>query len=210
MADAPLRFKITTWDQLARCKSNNSKELSIGISKFTQPPLKATRISVDHERFGSLFSCLVNPTGSLLTRNADGKYHSFTPAEILAELEKFGFYVEYNPILDIPGDQIDFLMTINRLKYDKIRVVAIWDTSSGVRTYTNRVVAFMSNIVPDWVQSAYSPSVKEYQEALAKGAVFCVDAIPESNKWSWDFLVNFTANIDDIIADYAEVGDNNG
>lgn len=204
MNNCPIRYRISTWLQLPRCLSNNSKDLKIRVTKFVgTEKLSGIRISVDHPAYGTLFSTIVNGGGCLLSKDSSDRYHSFTPTQILAELEKFGFLIEYDPILDIPGDQIEFLLTVNKLRhFDKVRILSVWDSSTGVKQFSDKIVCFHSLSVPNWIQSSYSPSKKEYTDAISSGHAMCLDDVSATNKWSWDFLVNFTANIEDIVYDY--------
>ena len=104
----PLRYRISNWKQLEGAKSNNSRDLSISVTTFVNDHrLNGQRIKVEHRVFGTLFACIVSGKGTLLTENSEGYIHEFTPAQILAELEKFGYYIQYDPTEQLSGNQID-------------------------------------------------------------------------------------------------------
>lgn len=200
----PLRYRISNWKQLENAKSNNSRDLSISVTTFVNDHrLNGQRIKVEHRVFGTLFACVVSGKGTLLTKNVEGYMHEFTPAQILAELEKYGYYIQYNPTEHLNGNQIEFLMTINKLGFDKIRVLSVWDAPLGVKENKIHIVAFNSESNGNWLNSGYSPSKNEYMNSLSNGSAIDVSQLSEQRNFDWSWLYGWVASIDDIIADQA-------
>ncbi|MBQ3184625.1 MAG: hypothetical protein IJB54_01435 [Firmicutes bacterium] len=204
MASNPsLKYKISSWKQLPKCLSNKSKYLHIRVGEYTTEELSGTRIVVEHEILGTLFACLVNAHGQLLSKNDEGVIFELTPGQILQELEKFGFLIVYNPISELSGNQIEFLMTINKLKYDKIRILSVWNIEHGEKQFKEYVVAFLAKDNPQWLNASYAPSYTEFVAAVSNGSAFNVSSLSECSNYNWSWLHNFVANIDDVINDYA-------
>lgn len=207
MSTAPLRYKISSWRQLPQCMSNNSRELHVSVTDFIQNGvLEGLRIQINHDKLGTLFACVLNASGPLLTtsNNLDTE---FSPSEILAQLERYGFFVEFDPRSNLTGSQLQYLITLNDLHYDKIRIMDVWSTNNITNTkYCNhQIVAFMASANPNWLDNNYSCSVAEFTEALNNGTAANLTKISETQKYDWSWLSQFVANIADIIRDNAEV-----
>lgn len=204
MNPMPLRYNISNLRQLTGCLSNNSRDLSIHVTEFyNQPTIRGLRISVEHTIMGTLFACVIDASGKLITDYGNqGQFHEFTVEDILGELEKYGFYVTYNPRYNLKGTQIEYLMTINKLGYDKIRVLDVWNAPIGVKESKWYVVVFRSKAHPDWLNNAFSPSEKEFKQALVDGTAINITDICECHKYNWSWL-DYVGNIDDILLDNA-------
>lgn len=202
MNQTPLRYRISNLRQLTGCLSNNSRELAIHVTEFyNNYPFRGLRISVDHEVLGSLFACVINARGDIVTNYKEqAMMHEFTVDEILSEIEKYGFYVTYDPKSNLDGNQIQYLMNINQFGYDKIRVMYVWDAPIGVKETNWYVVAFRSKKHPSWLNNSYSASKSEFNKALLDGSAMNITELCECHKFRWDWL-DYVANIDDIILD---------
>lgn len=197
----PLRYRISDWGQLDKCLSNNSRHLKIVTTVFLNDDrLNGLRIRVDHEEYGTLFACVLNAKGTMITPSED-QLPEFTPAQVLCELKKYGFDIVYNPAKKLPGNQIEFLMTLRNLNFDKIRIMNVWDSRPGVKKFKMHIVVFNAETHIDWLNSGYSPSIQEFTEALNDGSAMNVTKVGDSSNrtYNWTFLYNFVANIDDII-----------
>lgn len=198
----PLRYRISDFRQLDKCLSNNSRDLKIVTTTFINDKrLNGLRISVIHSLFGTLFSYVVGAKGSMISKSDYGPTYELTTGQILEELKKYGFYIEYNPVESLPGNQIQYLMTLQKLHFDKIRILSVWDTLRGVKEFKVYVVAFKADPNGDWLNAGYSPSLKEYTKAVNEGTAFNISAISETNDYHWDWLYNWVADIDDILKD---------
>lgn len=197
----PLRYNISSWDQLTGVLSNNSTKLKITITDFIQnTELAGKRITVVHSDFGDLFTCVLNASGSLISPAEEGPVHEFTTTDIINELYKYGFIVSYNPRDHLPQDQLDYLVTLKGLHYDKIRTLSVWKYVYGAKQSKTYVVAFNVDKVSEWINQNYSPNESEFVETLRNGDGINITAISDSRRYNWSWL-DYVANIDDILAD---------
>lgn len=198
----PLRYRISDWRQLNTCLSNNSRDLRIETTVLlNNKSINGLRICVIHETYGVLFTCVVGAKGAIVSKDDTGFVQEFTPAQILAELQKYGFNIIYSPVEHLPGNQLEYLTTINKLGFDKIRILNVYETPLGVKEFKTHVVVFDSKGLDDWMNAGYSPSIKEYQEALTTGKCICIDEISDKKNFNWSFLHNSVMNVFDILAD---------
>lgn len=200
----PLRYNISSWDQLPQCMSNNSRDLHIHVAKIINDErLQGTVIRVEHKHFGVLFACIVDGSGPLLTDKYFSGVVSMSTQAILLELEKFGFYVTYDPQTHLDGEQLQYLMTINQLGFDKIRILNVHMYQNDGRVKDEPlVVAFKIKNNSNWLNNGYSPSESEYLSAIKQGTAINISAISKEKKFRWDWLT-FVANIEDILKDNA-------
>lgn len=205
---APLRYNISNWLQLSECKSNNSADLYITVKQVIDDGshrLTGTIILVQHTQYGTLFACLVNSSGSLLTPDpASGKIKEFTTDEILAELNKFGFDVTFEINQHLSGDQISFLMTVNDLGYDKLRVLSVQDKPDG--HYSDYLVVFNVEKCPDWIQNDYVCGKSVFVNALTSSGAMNLTDLEQTKGFDWTWLT-YVANIEDIIRDNGYIDD---
>ena len=200
----PLRYKISDWHQLTSVLSNNSKKLHIRVVDYVQnADVNGVKIQVEHEQYGVLFACVIHAYGNLVSMQNDYYTYELTPAQILEELRKWGFIVYYNPSERLPGDQIQYLMTINQLHFDKIRLLHITSTEYSVKLDKTVLVAFMADRLPKWLDPKYCARLEEYNRAIGEGHAMSLSAISEVQKYDWSWLVNIVASIEDILKDNA-------
>ncbi len=202
----PLRYRISSWRQLPNCKSNNSRDLHIKVADyFNNTKFRGFRISVEHSEFGTLFACVLDARGDIVTEKDDYGKTELSTETILSELEKYGFFITYNQKFHLGSEQLEYLFTLKNLGYDKLRIVNV-DTKSTTDTdlWSPKVVAFQVDPLGDWLNNAYSPSAKEFTEALIAGTAINITGISETKKFRWDWLKDFVANIDDVIAENAD------
>lgn len=195
-----LRYNISNWDQLTKCRSNNSADLYITVDHvFNDKRLNGTVIRLTHSDFGLLFACTVNATGTILTPdNNSGIISEFTTEQILAELKKFGFDITFNLEAGLSGDQIDYLMTLDALGFDKIRTLDVYNYNGSDKCYFQYVVAFNIEKCPKWVQQSYCEYEKTFLDALNGGGAMNLTYISQTKQFNWNWL-DYVANIKDII-----------
>lgn len=201
----PLRYKVSSWRQLPECLSNNSKELHIHLTDFyNNPSMCGFRISVDHDRFGTVFACVLNARGEMITPSSPFGFNELSPEQILRELRRFGFFIEYRPNKHLPGPQIEYIITLRGLGYDKLRKISVWEEApSGCKTAKTYLVAFQSYPLDSWLSDSYCPSKQEFTEALVNGTACNLTEICKTKSFNWNWL-DYVANIDDIIRDNAD------
>ena len=203
-----LQYNISNWLQLSECKSNNSADLYITVKQVIDDGshrLTGIIIMVQHTQYGPLFTCLVNASGTLLTPDpVSGIIKEFTTDEILAELNKFGFDVTFEINQHLSGDQISFLMTVNELGYDKLRVLSVQDKPDGL--YSDYVVVFNVEKCPNWIYNDFTCGVQPFITALLTSSAMNLTDLPQTKSFDWTWLT-YVANIEDVIRDNGYIED---
>lgn len=202
MSSQPLQYNISDWHQLSDAKSNNSRDLKICVSDIIQDNrLTGTRIQLNHTHFGVLFACVLKAQGTMVTEFNDNLVVEFTTQQILAELKKYGFLITYNPRAHLPGNQLEYLMSLHKLGYQKLRIMNVYKYVNGVKQFQWYVIAFNIDDA-NWLNNGYAISETEFMNALRDGKCVNISAISKTNRWSWSWL-DYVANIEDILEDNA-------
>lgn len=198
----PLRYNISNWAQLSECRSNNSADLYITVKQIIDDGshrLQGTAILVQHNQYGTLFACLVNSSGSLLTPDpVSGIIKEFSTDEICAELYKFGFDVTFHINQHLSGAQIAYLMTVNDLGYNKLRRLYVQDKPGG--KYSEYIVVFNVEKCPEWIDLDFTCGKKPFVDALISSGAMNLTGLEQTKGFDWTWLT-YVANIDDIIED---------
>lgn len=195
-----LAYKISHWNEVVKCQSNNSRELHLKFVLINDDRLTAQCVQVVHDRFGCLFAVLVDNIGGLIERMPDESYHMIPTQQILDELEKFGFIIDYEPDEHLDGNQLRYLITLDGLGFQKIRALYVrYSHSMAEYTVKKRIVAF--NVVenPDWLLNTHVASEQEFTEALNNGSAINITNISQSKNFNWEFLGDKVLNIEDIL-----------
>ena len=206
MSTLPLRYNISNWLQLSECKSNNSIDLYITVKQIIDDGshrLSGTNILVNHSQYGTLFACLVNSKGSLLTPDpVSGIIKEFTTDEILAELNKFGFDVTFEINQHLSGEQISYLITLSGLNYDKIRKLPVYEyDSQSNKVFSDYIVAFnVEQCGEAWLDANFVCRKTEFLSKLNEGVALNLTHMSQTQLFDWTWLT-YVANIDDIIED---------
>lgn len=210
MSTLPLHYNISNWLQLAECRSNNSIDLYITVKQIIDDSshrLTGTVILVNHTQYGTLFACLVNSKGSLLTPDTkSGIIKEFTTDEILAELNKFGFDITFEINQHLSGEQVSYLITLSGLNYDKIRRLPVFEyDKQGNKVFSDYIVAFNVASCSEWLDINYVCRKNEFLGKLNEGVALNLTHMSQTQLFDWTWLT-YVANIDDIIEDngYAE------
>ena len=199
----PLRYEISSWYQLTECKSNNSRDLYIKVSKFAlnDTTIGGTRITIRHKVYGILFSYMIDAVGSLVTIDeSTKKSYQISNDSILKELEKFGFLVQFSPREHIYHSQLQYLKTLKGLHFDKIRVLKVRKGTKVGYSISTHVVAFMIKENPNWLDNQYTCPDNEFVKALREGSAIDISLTSEAQSYDWSWL-DYVANIDDILED---------
>ncbi len=198
----PLRYEITDWHQLKNVKSNNSRELSIRVADLLHSDvLTGLRIVVYHNNYGPLYTCVLNAQGSIVTEINDNIVVEPSTEEILAELHKWGFIVEFNQKLNLPQGQLDFLAELKNLGYDKLRWLTVQSTKHNVIDAKPYIIVFNVTNHADWLINTYAAPEQEFLKALKDGSAVNISATSKANAWSWNWLIGYVMNIDDILGE---------
>jgi hypothetical protein len=200
MMPMPLRYEISDWTQATQCISNNSLKLHIRVSKINNlPSLSGTRIAVEHDLYGILFSTVIDANGDVITSLED---QDLTTDDILLQLSKYGFLIEYAVNDQMTSEQISYLITLDGLKFDKIRSLPVIEYNYfGIQEAKTYIVVFQSDKLPKWLDANFAVSKKEFLRALEKGSALNLNGISETKGFNWDWLT-FIGTIKEIIQDY--------
>lgn len=200
-----LRYRVSNIHQLVNCKSNTSRKLHIRVADFfNNYSLSGTKISVEHDVFGTLFCYVVQATGELVKPVRDDYSDDvLSVSQIMLELARWGFLIDYHPNKDLSSSQLEYLSTLSALGYDKIRVIHPWKTVNGEKQSLVMVVGFKSEYLSMWLNNAYQPSYTEVSQALMDGFAINLTEISRTKKYRWDWL-DFVGSIDDILADSSD------
>ena len=200
----PLRYRISKLEQLKDATSNNSRDLHISVTKFlNEERISGLRVQVIHDQFGPLFCTVVGADGTLVSCMPSGYPFEMTIGQILEELAKWGFIIDYNPARTVPSDQLTFLMTLRELWFDKIRIMSVYSYVNALKQFKWYVVAFKVDALGDWMNAGYSVSEKEFNDALNKGIAMNISALSEAQGYDWNWLYGWVGDIDDILKDNA-------
>lgn len=199
----PLRYNISSWLQLPECRSNNSTDLYLTVNRVIDDGshrLSGLVIYVKHTQYGTLFACLINAEGSLLTPDKNsGIIQEFSSDEILEILATFGFDITFHVNQHLSGDQIAFLMTVDELGYNKLRRLYVQDKPDG--TYSEYIIVFNVDKCPaDWLDVNYMCGKKPFVDALLSSGAMNLTDLEQTKGFDWTWLT-YVANIEDIIED---------
>lgn len=193
----PLIYTITDWHQLRNVKSNNSRDLRIIVSDIIREDiLNGLRIQIYHNLYGPLFVCVLNAEGTLITTETGTETVEFTTERILQELAKYGFFVTYDQVDNLPIEQLAFLNTLMGLGYDKLRVLNVKKDKDKDITYTYLIVFDVDKSPARWLVNTHVATYAEYTKVLQDGGA--VNITDKADKWLWQWL-DFVANISDIL-----------
>lgn len=216
MNSMPLRYRISSWYQLPKCLSNNSKDLKIRVANYcNNTNVRGIKITVEHPAFGVLFSYLLNANGDYISQIEGSELDTAT---ILKQLAKFGFLIEISDAIELPPAQVDYLSTIDRLGFDKLRLLAVYPNNyksvSDAKVYC---VVFNSADNPMWLSNSYTCGVAEFDRVLTEGTALNITEISKQKGFNWTWL-DYVANIKDLLDDtfnyeydplYSEVNNGN-
>lgn len=200
MKRLPLKYKISSWYQITQCLSNNSKALHLRVTDFiNNPSLKGIKISVEHDTLGTLFAYVVEPEGKIVSKVDDS---GFTTDQLLRQLAVYGFLIEFAPELRLSFSQIEYLITLDKLGFDKLRRIGVQvDPTKPIPEL--RIVGFNVKKLPEWLHNTYALTPDELSDALVNGYAIDITEISRTQKYCWDWL-DYVANITDIISDATE------
>ena len=200
-----LQYQISDWSQLSNCRSNNSPLLNISVSKFmNNRDITGTRVCVNHEIYGTLFAYTIFPRGDLVTNDVSFRTEDVMTSDILLnELARYGFYVDYQEEYHLSTGLVNLLKTIQGLNYDKIRVISV-HVDDDIKNNKVYITAFNVRENEYWINSGYSPSEKEWNEAILSGTAINISGLQDGKNYDWSWLYNSVQDIDQILLRYDE------
>ena len=198
-----LKFKISSWTQVGECLSNTDRRLHLVCRQLRDADLQGLSVRVEHDKFGCLFSYLVDGDGPVIS---DLPVEPLTTQQILDQLKRFGFYIIYEEEKELPGEMLDYLITLDGLGYDKIRIMFVDKPTSHPGQDDEPlwfVVAFKVKDHPRWIQNTYRATESEISEGAMNGTAINISAISKEKKFNWSFLGDYVLNIKDILEENA-------
>lgn len=194
-----LQYEITSWMQIGECLSNTDRHLHAFCKQITDDTLQGLVVGVNHDKFGCLFSYLVQGQGSLISHLSVAP---MSTKDILEQFKRFGFYIVFKEEKHLSGKLVEYLITLDKLDYDKIRILYVdcpppMIGQDDIAKYY--VVAFKVTAHPKWIDNTYRATEEEITEGTMNGTVINVSAISAEQKFRWNFLGDYVLNISDII-----------
>jgi len=142
---------------------------------------------------------MIKGTGTLISdTDEDGVVIPFlTTEEILKQIQKFGFIVEYNVRANLPGPVISYLMTMLNLGYVKITRIGVRTPNSDGSIYIRSTVILMKDAPEtlDLLRFDEVITISEFMHKLDLNVVVNATNEPGMN---WDWLT-YMANIEDLL-----------
>lgn len=180
--------------------SNNSRDLKLHVCEFdNNDNLRGIRITVEHLKYGVLFAYVVDARGEYISNISDGDLETL---DILKQLAKFGFLIEFTRASKMSIEQIEYLMDVNKLGFDKLRKFAIKEvTPTGIKSKTY-IVVFNAADNPLWLNDKYSPDMSSFKNSLVQGGALNLTEVSQFHRFNWDWL-DYIANIEDLLKDLA-------
>lgn len=150
---------------------------------------------------------MIKGTGALISdTDEDGVAIPFlTTEEILKQIQKFGFIVEYDVKANLPGPVISYLMTMLNLGYVKITRIGVRTLNSDGGIYIRPTVILMKDAPEtlDLLRFDETITIAEFMHKLDLNVVVNVTNEPDMN---WDWLT-YMANIEDLLQENSSVSD---
>ena len=190
-----LRYEISDWSQATQALSNNCKELKIRINKFLHSPdLEGRSISVTHPLYGVLFCAMIEGQGTLISEQDEcaNNLPYMTTAEILVQLEKLGFDIDYREDIHLDGDQLTFINNLLELGFDTLTKIVI----KTEKTHRTTVIAFNSLQNQKYLTYGIEITKAEFDRSLEEGHVANISRVGKHLPWDW---LTYTVKIADLL-----------
>lgn len=202
MQDNRLYYEIDSWGQATQCLSNSSKRLHITHDVVMDKGFAADVIRVEHDYYGCLFAYCVNASGDLLCED-DGMLFELSPDQLLSELRKYGFLIQFSSRITLDSSQYKLLLTSSALGMDKLRIMYV--TCDSVRSNKTPelapyLVLFNVKGLSTWLSNVKTCSKAEFNDAVASGkAINITEADGGLHGHNWSFLKDKVLDVDDLV-----------
>ena len=201
----PLRYKISSWKQLPKCRSNNDEGLRITVAEISNNDLlSGLRIQVVDSWCGVLFSEILNAKGALVSSSKDAGAsiisYQLDDNTILKELRKYGFIIYYEPREHLAQSQLEILKSLQGFHFDKLRKLNVYEYNGITKSYKWYVVGFKVCEHPQWLANTYEASKDEFTKSLVSGTAINISELASMKDFDWSWL-DYVANIEDILKD---------
>lgn len=197
----PLRYRVSALNQLPKCLSNNSRQLHIHYSEFLNNDiLIGKKITVEHDDLGELYCKIFDIHGRIITETPVSIEEAAQEKEqLIKDLAKFGFYIEYSSLPLPTTEQLEYLKTIEKMGYDKFRLLNVYHVNESQQyIYEEKLVGFISSQLPKWLNNTHTSSISEFKSALASSYAINLSLMSDFNISSWQWLEGIVVGISDI------------
>lgn len=190
----PYSYIVSDFSQLPDCLSNNSPDFTLHTTKFIQSTaLRGICIAVHHSVYGTVFSYIVNCSGTLVTEVLDD---NFTLDWLSLQLKKFGFNIQFKSWPQLSGEQLSALSSLDGILSDaKLRYLSVRNHPE----IESMLVIFDPISLPDWLVATYQPTHSEFELAIQRGACIIVSKILKVTEFDYSWLLGWVASISDIL-----------
>lgn len=179
-----LRYRINNWSQLKDCLSNNSNTLHAYFTAYLGGDrLHGHQIVIEDDTLGVLFAGMIDGGGYYISENdPEGQpIYFLNDSDILRELTRFGFIIEFVPETALPEEQINVLESCQSLGCDYVLRLVVKDNDSA----KSHMVAIDSRKGSEWLAYGKEISAREYSYLLSSGTAIDLERFRTSSDWSW-------------------------
>lgn len=172
-----LSYEITSWDQITRCRSNTSNNLSCVVKHLSSDDISGKLIQVEHIQLGCIYSTIITPTGSAIDND---NVITQSSADILKTLAMYGFDIKFVDGHTLTAAEQAGLLGVKQLGFTHVRNIVVTGRNA---TYI-KAVAFLNN--PVWVTaSCVSISSELFTSYQIMGSLVDLSVILPAVDWSW-------------------------
>lgn len=172
-----LSYEITSWDQITKCRSNTSNNLSCTIKYLSSDDISGRLIQVEHNQLGCIYSTIIAPTGSAIDSNI---VITQSVSDILKTLAMYGFDITFIDGHTLTSAERAGLLGVKQLGFTHVRNIVVTERNAS-RT---RTVAFLNN--PVWVAaSCVSISSQLFTSYQTMGSIVDLSVLLPAVDWSW-------------------------
>jgi hypothetical protein len=194
----PRRYRINKWTQLNKIPSDNSSAVRIKVSEFCNSGiLQGTNINITDPKRGTVFAYTINAQGTL----PNSEVSELSVEQILQELARWGFNVEFSPEFNLSEAQSRFIRSFLNMGCTHMRAVNVKDIKGtfliAFNVNDNRLLRYPRNFPRKLLDITYEFQRQEWNELLTCG-IIQVNKQENYKQFSWNWL-HFVADINDLV-----------
>ena len=189
----PRRYRINKWTQLNKIPSDNSSAVKIVVSEYAQSEiLRGININITDPKRGTVFAYTINAQGSL----PNSEVNELTTEQILQELRRWGFNVEFSPQFELSKAQSDFIRSFLTLGCTHIRPLDVKGVNETFCVAFNVTDPKLAGYRQKLLTNTYLFERREWNELLTLGVIM-INRQENYKRFSWNWL-DFVAEINDL------------
>jgi len=195
---SPRRYRINKWTQLNKIPSDNSSAVRIKVSEYCNSEiLQGININITDPKRGTVFAYTINAQGSL----PNSQVNELSVEQILQELSRWGFNVEFSPEFNLSRAQSEFIRSFLNMGCTHMRALNVKGIQETFLVAFNandkRLLKYSRNFPHKLLDSTYEFQRQEWNELLTCG-IIQVDKQENYKQFSWNWL-HFVADINDLV-----------